>query len=375
MTVILAGGGTGGHVFPLVAVADALHDIVPSEGIVFVGSGRGIETRVVPERGYELELLDAHPLRGAGLLGAFKGVRQVFKVIPSALELLDRRAPSVVFSVGGYAAGAISAAARLRGVPLALLEPNAVVGLANALTAPMVQRAYTAFPEAEAAFAPARVRRLGVPLRAGFEPCPFEPRGRIREVLVLGGSQGAKSLNEAVPEALAAFKDRIHVVHQCGPKHEEPTHQRYDSLGLSRVAQVVSFIDDVPSALAAADLVVSRSGASAVSEIAAIGRPSVLLPYPFAAGDHQRRNAEALERWGAAVCIAPQDDPVQALLAALGPLIEDESRLRAMASRAAAFGKPTAAREIARDLCDLAGIRAPSRDSLSSSPARAVPFG
>ncbi len=355
MTVLLAGGGTGGHVFPLVAVADALAQLVPRERIVFVGTRRGIETRVVPDRGYSLELIDVLPLRGGGMMDMVKGVWRAAQCVPRAADLLRRYRPWAVFSVGGYAAGPLAVAARMRGIPLALLEPNAVVGLANALTAPLVDRAYTAFEEAEAVFPPSRVRRLGVPLREGFVRSPYAVSDAEQVVLVLGGSQGAKSLNEGVPGALAAVGRTLRVVHQCGPTHQAATRERYEALGLGPAAQVVPFIDDMPAALAAADLVVSRAGASAVSEICAVGRPSLLIPYPFAAGDHQRRNAEALQKAGAAVCVPALEASTTVLSSHFDRLLGDPTRLGSMAEAAANLGRSRAADAIARDLLQLGG--------------------
>src|SRR6478609_4698707 len=220
-TLLFAGGGTGGHVYPMIAVADAVREIAPEVRLVFVGTERGMETRIVPERGYELELMRVLPIRGGGVLGAARGIARAAASVPEARALLKRLAPSAVFSIGGYAAGPISLAARTLGIPLALMEPNSVIGLANQLIAPFVQRAYTAFRVTEGNFSPNVVLATGVPLRPGFAPRPYTRRGRAVRVLVLGGSQGAKALNETVPEALAAVKSKISVVHQCGRAHAE----------------------------------------------------------------------------------------------------------------------------------------------------------
>lgn len=355
--MVFAGGGTGGHVFPLIAVADAVRALAPEIALVFVGTERGLETKVVPERGYALELLRVLPMRGNGALGAIRGAAHALSSIPKARALLARHSPSVVFSIGGYAAGPVSVAARSLGIPLALMEPNSAIGLANRLVAPLVERAYTAFPESERHFSPSRVLRTGVPLRAGFRPAVYEPGAELR-VLVLGGSQGAASLNEAVPRALAAIKARVSVVHQAGAGKDEAVRALYTELGSASVARVVPFIDDMPRALAAADLVIGRAGAGAVAEICAVGRPSLLIPYPFA-GDHQRHNAEWVEREGAAVMVLAHDATVPRLTAALDRLVADGALLRGMAGDATRLGRPDAAVVIARDLLRLAG--APGR--------------
>lgn len=357
-TILFAGGGTGGHVYPLLAVADALAQIAPEVRPVFVGTARGLEARVVPERGYELVQVEVAPIRGGGVSGAVRGVGKAAASLPAALRLLRARRPRAIFSVGGYAAGPVSLAARAQGTPLALLEPNAVIGLTNQLVAPFVSRAYTAFAEAERHFRASVVRRTGVPIRGGFAPRPFERTTKQLAVLVLGGSQGARALNEAVPRALASARTPVRVVHQCGRIHEAETRARYAELGAGDRATVVAFIDDMPAAIGAAHLVVSRAGASAVSEICAVGRPSLLVPYPFAAADHQRHNAEALARAGAALTLASDDAAPERLAAEIDRLASEPGRLPAMADAARALGRPQAAEAVARDLLALAGLGA-----------------
>jgi UDP-N-acetylglucosamine--N-acetylmuramyl-(pentapeptide) pyrophosphoryl-undecaprenol N-acetylglucosamine transferase len=361
-TLIFAGGGTGGHVYPLIAVAEAVRELAPQLRLVFVGTSRGLEARVVPERGFELELLEVLPLRGAGAAGALRGAVRALRTLPEARALLRRLEPQAVFSVGGYAAGPVSLAAWLSRVPLGLLEPNSVIGLANRLVAPLVARAYTAFPESEKHFKKSRVRRTGVPIRAGFEPQPYEAHGQLR-VLVLGGSQGAKALNEAVPRALAKTEQRLSVTHQCGRGQDAAVRELYASLGSSSRANVVAFIDDMPSAIAGADLIIGRSGASAVSEICAVGRPGIYVPYPYAAGDHQRHNALSLEAAEAGVCVASDQATPERLAAELDRLTSDRSRLASMARNAQNLGRPQAAHEIARDLLELAGLTSAQKRS------------
>lgn len=359
-TVLMAGGGTGGHVFPLVAVAHALRRLNPEIRPVFIGTSRGMETRFVPEQGFELELLDVLPMRGAGISGLLRGAARAAALLPESWALLERLEPVAVFSVGGYAAGPVSLAARMKGIPVALLEPNSVAGLANLLIAPFVQRAYVAFDSVEGHFPPAVVRRLGVPLRSGFEPATYEV-AKLPRILVLGGSQGAKALNENLPQALARLRNPVQVIHQCGKAHQEAVESLYRELKIDFVT-VTPFIDDMPSALAHADLVVGRAGAGAVSEIAAVGRPSLLVPYPFASGDHQRINAEYLEKAGAAVTVLNQEATPERLASELDALVSSRAELRKMAFSARNFGRPQAALDVASDFLDLAGLkrRAPS---------------
>lgn len=294
-TLLFAGGGTGGHVFPMLAVADAVRGLMPSARLVFVGTDKGMETKLVPERGYELELVKVLPIRGGGLAGALRGIGRAAGSIPDARAIVSRIAPDAVFSIGGYAAGPVALAARTLGVPLALAEPNAEAGLANRLIAPFVQRAYIAFPESQRYFGKGITVQTGVPIRGGFEPAPYQPTPGGLKVLVIGGSQGAKSLNEAVPRALALLGQGVSVVHQCGRAHEDAARALYGELGFGSRASVQPFIDDMAAALAAADIVIGRAGASAVAEICAVGRPSLLVPYPFA-GDHQKVNADSIAK-------------------------------------------------------------------------------
>jgi UDP-N-acetylglucosamine--N-acetylmuramyl-(pentapeptide) pyrophosphoryl-undecaprenol N-acetylglucosamine transferase len=352
--ILFAGGGTGGHVFPMIAVADAVRALAPDVEAVFVGTRRGLENEVVPSRGYELQVLDVVPMRGAGLRGFVRGAWRAARAIPQARQIVRRYGPRVVLSIGGYAAGSAALAARSLGIPVAPMEPNSEIGLANRLVAPFVHRAYTAFPESEAHFARGAVLRTGVPIRAGFDAQRYELADPAR-ILVLGGSQGAASLNQAVPRAVARLGASVRVVHQAGRERVAPVRALYDEIGAGDRAVVLPFIDDMPAALASADLVVGRAGAGAVAEICAVGRPSILVPYPFA-GDHQRFNARSLEKAGAAISVLASEATPEMLHDEMAALLGDPERLRAMAGVAASLGRPQAARVIARDLLDLAGI-------------------
>lgn len=350
-SVVFAGGGTGGHVFPMIAVADAVRRIDPEARLAFVGTARGFESRWVPASGYELKLLGAAPLRGGGLGTALRGSGRALTAVWRARALVTELAPDVVLAAGGYAAGPFALAARLRGVPAALLEPNTVPGLANRLIAPWAARAYTAFEESERHFAARAVKRTGVPVRSGFVPTAYARRPSVLRVLVLGGSQGALTLNEIVPQALTLARTPIEVVHQAGSDRAHEVMERYHRLGES--ARVVEFIEDMPAALAAADLVIGRAGASAIAEICAVGRPAILIPYPHASGDHQRRNAEAVARQGAALVFGPRDLSSENLAEQLDTLASLPGRLEGMAEEARRAGRPGAAALVAEDLLEL----------------------
>jgi len=373
VTVLIAGGGTGGHVFPMLAVGDAVLALDPSARVVYVGTPRGIEGRAIgehvgetgatgPNRRGELFLLDIAPLRGSGVTGFVKGVARAASSIPEARALVQRLQPDVALSVGGYAGGPIALAARLHGVPVALLEPNSVLGLSNRLLTPFAERAYVSFAEAERYLRPSTVRRLGVPLRRAFTPSAYAASAGPTSLLILGGSQGARGINAAVPRAVAAAIQAgadVVVTHQTGRDRDADVAAAYAALGLAARVRVVPFIDDVAAELARADLVIERSGASSLAELCAVGRASILIPFPFAADDHQLRNARSLERAGAAVALAEADATPERLAAEIGALASDPARRGRMARAAAALGKPEAAHAVALDLLDLARAHGP----------------
>jgi UDP-N-acetylglucosamine--N-acetylmuramyl-(pentapeptide) pyrophosphoryl-undecaprenol N-acetylglucosamine transferase len=366
---ILAGGGTGGHVFPAIAVAEALQALADVE-IVFCGTVRGVEARVVPERGWPLELFDIEPIKGKTAARAVRAAVVAGQATLRALSLIGRLRPRTVLSVGGYASGPVALAAALRGIPLAVLEPNRVVGLSNRLVAPFAKRAYLAWDEAGACFRPRARRAYGVPLRHGFTPHPYAPRGTAR-ILVMGGSQGAAVFNERIPDAIArlgASVPGLEIVHQTGPDRDALVRASYARGSVAHV-RVVAFLRDVAAEIAAADIVVARAGAGAIAEITAIGRASVLVPLPHSADDHQGRNAESLDQVGAAVCVRQEVADAPRLATEIARLLGDDSARIRMADAARARGKPNAAHDVAADLLRLAGVDARPQ-SANGGPTR-----
>ncbi|MBV9948927.1 MAG: undecaprenyldiphospho-muramoylpentapeptide beta-N-acetylglucosaminyltransferase [Myxococcales bacterium] len=354
-TILIAGGGTGGHVFPAVAVAEAMQALADVD-VVFCGTSRGVEARVIPERGWPLELLDVAPLKGGGAWRGIRAAAVAALATARAMSLVRRRGPRAVMGVGGYASGPTALAAAAQGVPLALLEPNRVLGLANRLLAPVTRRAYVASDEVASHFRPRTRRAYGVPLRAGFTPRPYVPRGSAR-VLVMGGSQGAAPLNDRLPAAFARVRGRVpglEVTHQAGRDRDRRVRESYEREGLGG-AVVVPFVDDVARAIADADLVVARAGAGTIAEVTAVGRASLLVPYPRAADDHQRHNAEAVARVGAAAWLSEDAAEPATLAGRIADLLLDDAARVAMADAARALGRPNAARDVAGDLLALAG--------------------
>lgn len=355
-SILIAGGGTGGHVFPGLAIAAALEKLASVE-IVFAGSPRGLEATVVPKHGYALELLDVEPMKGGGPARAIRGALVAAKAMRHARTVVRRVRPLAALSVGGYAAGPAALACVSQGVPLAILEPNSTLGFANRMLAPFAKRAYVAWSETARVFRGDKARLYGVPLRPGFEPRPYALSSGPKRVLVLGGSQGAQALNERIPLAMAQVTARhdVVIVHQTGRDREGPVREAYEKGGV-RGATVVPFLDEVAEQMAAADVVVARAGAVTVAEIASIGRASILVPFPHAADDHQAKNAMALAELGGAVCVRQEAADVERLAGELGTLLGDDTRRLRMANAAREHGRPHAAADIARDLLALAGI-------------------
>jgi UDP-N-acetylglucosamine--N-acetylmuramyl-(pentapeptide) pyrophosphoryl-undecaprenol N-acetylglucosamine transferase len=368
-TILVAGGGTGGHVFPGLAVAQALRELADVD-VVFAGSERGLEKRIIPQHGYRLELLEVEPMKGGGPARAIRGALVAAKAMRHATGIVGRLRPSAVLSVGGYAAGPAALACVRARVPLAILEPNSILGLANRLLAPFAQRAYVAWAETARTFRGDKARVYGVPLRTGFEPRAYDAKHNgVRRVLVLGGSQGATALNERVPAAIARASEKLgnlHVLHQSGRDREADVAAAYQRAGI-KTATVVPFLDDVAEQMAAADVIIARAGAVTVAEIAALGRASILVPFPHAADDHQAKNALALSDLGGAICIRQEAADEVRLATELTLLFEDDERRTRMAAAAREHGHPHAAQDIARDLLALAGIKASKASSASSA--------
>jgi UDP-N-acetylglucosamine--N-acetylmuramyl-(pentapeptide) pyrophosphoryl-undecaprenol N-acetylglucosamine transferase len=354
--IVICAGGSGGHVFPGLAVADALRALADVR-VVFLGSDRGMESGIVPARGYELELLHAEPIKGGGPARAVKGALTASAAAVKAFALVGKWKPRAVLSIGGYAAGPFAAVAAARGVPVGILEPNAVMGLANKLLAPVAKRAYLAWESSASLSRPSARRIVGVPLRSGFLPSAYRPSASAR-ILVLGGSQGASALNDRLPDAaprIAADVPGLEIVHQAGKDRDADVKTAYEREGF-RHATVTPFLDDVAGEIARADVVIARSGAGAVAEISAIGRASILIPFPHAADDHQAKNASALEALGAAITLRQEAADAVRIAREVVLLLKDAARRQKMADAARAAGRPGAARAVAEDLLHLAGI-------------------
>jgi UDP-N-acetylglucosamine--N-acetylmuramyl-(pentapeptide) pyrophosphoryl-undecaprenol N-acetylglucosamine transferase len=346
LVVVLAGGGTGGHVYPALAIADAIRKCEPQAQLRFVGTERGLEARVVRQAGYPLDFVPARAVLGRGPLGALAALLSIARGVRTARRLLARAGAQLVIGVGGYASvPAVLAAATLR-LPIGLLEPNARPGRANRLLSRFARAVFVQFDAAQAFFPAGRALVVGFPVRQ-IPRRSRDARDGTLHLLVVGGSQGARSINEAVLAALPelAGGQHAHIVHQTGPAHYEEVRAAYQRAGVA--AEAAPFFEDLPERIARADLVVARAGAATVAELCMAGVPSILVPYPHAADDHQLANARELERAGAARVLL--DGQVrEGLAAAVRELAGDPARLRAMAGAAAARATPDAAERIWR---------------------------
>jgi UDP-N-acetylglucosamine--N-acetylmuramyl-(pentapeptide) pyrophosphoryl-undecaprenol N-acetylglucosamine transferase len=358
MRAILAGGGTGGHVIPALAIANELKKSYVAE-VLFIGTARGIENRLVPAAGYPLRLVRVGALKNVSLLTRAKTAFDLPRAVWDASRMLNEFAPDVVIGVGGYASGPAMLAAVMKHIPTLAFEPNVVPGFANRVVARFVSGAAVHFAETAKYFRRAEV--TGVPVRQAFFEIQAK-RGGVPTLLVFGGSQGAHAINEAMTRCLPELRRQapgIHIIHQTGERDYNDALAAYKSLGES--AEVFKFIEDMPVAFARADLVVCRSGASTVAEITAAGKPAIFVPFPRAADDHQRVNAEALARVGAAVVVEESKLEGVWLAETIAALLGDPRRLELMSEAARGLAHPDAARDIAGMAARLAGIEE-SRD-------------
>lgn len=358
MRVLIAGGGTGGHVIPALAIARELKSRYDAE-VLFVGTARGIENRLVPQAGFGLMRIKVGALKNVGLLTRVRTLMGLPLAILEARKIVAAFAPDVVVGVGGYASGPAMAAAILARIPSLAFEPNLVPGFANKMVGRRVSAAAVHFEETKKFFRNAQV--VGVPVRPEFFATPTAGRPALAQsrpptLLVFGGSQGAQAINQAMTGALPEVLRRVpglRLIHQTGERDYNDVQAAYASAGAA--AEVSAFIDKMPQAFAEADLLVCRSGASTVAEVTAAGKPAIFVPFPRAADDHQRRNAEAIVAGGAAVLIPQAELTPERLAQTVTELLADPRRLKEMSERAKALSHVDAAGRMARMVAELAG--------------------
>lgn len=353
MRLVIAGGGTGGHLFPGIAIAEELRAQAPGAEVLFVGTARGIEARVCPQLGWPLELIEVSGLKTVGALGALQGLARVPRALLQSRRILKAFRPDAVVGVGGYASGPVVLAARLAGIPTGILEQNSIPGLTNKILGKFARAVFLAFDETRRFFAPKRVLMTGTPIRAQLKAklVAAGTAERVRtaatplHLFCFGGSLGARAVNALMVDAAAALRAngvRLTITHQTGKDDRDATAARYRAAGVDGV-EVRDFIDDMASEYARADLVIARAGAATVAELAAVGRAAILIPYPTAADNHQEINARALAEAGAAVVLRQRDLDGARLAAAIRALVDDEVRLKRMQSAMKSLGRPDAA--------------------------------
>ncbi len=346
LSVIIAGGGTGGHVFPGIAIAQEFKRRNPETRILFVGTARGLETRIVPREGFELKLIAVSALKRVSLVNRIHALLLLPKSFWTVRALIRQIKPDVVIGVGGYASGPVVLMAALMGVPTLVAEQNAHPGFTNRVLARFVRAAAVTFEEARKYFGE-KAQITGNPVRAEFfEVLPKTPEGVIH-IFITGGSQGARAINLAMIGALPSLaeeKDRLSITHQTGEHDYDKVRATYLENGWN--VEVKPFIEKMVDELAKADLVITRAGATTVAELAAAGRPALMIPFPFAADDHQRKNAEAVERAGAGRMILQAELTPERLAQELLWLVHDPQQLARMAEASKKLGHSEAAARV-----------------------------
>jgi UDP-N-acetylglucosamine--N-acetylmuramyl-(pentapeptide) pyrophosphoryl-undecaprenol N-acetylglucosamine transferase len=352
--MIVSGGGTGGHLFPGIAVAEAVLDRYPGSQVLFVGTGRQTDERVLANRKFQTTTISCQGLKGKSVLQRLAALLQLPLSTLAAIRLMKRFRPQLVLGVGGYVTGPVLVAAKMMGVASCIHEQNSVPGMANRKLGKFVDRIFLSIPGSERYFAPGKWVLTGNPLRRELMAAAAKKRERKEglTLLVLGGSQGAHRVNTLVAGAMARVKNssqQLHVIHQTGRDDEQLVAGRYNELGIQ--AEVAAFFTNMAELYSRADLVVSRAGATTLAETTAFGLPMILIPYPFAADDHQRKNGEYLVRGGAAMMFTQEELTEQKLAGEISALLADEQRRTQMGQAARRLARPEATEAIV-DQCE-----------------------
>lgn len=345
---MIAGGGTGGHIYPAIAVAQEYTARHPRRQVIFVGTPRGLETKIVPRAGFPLELVSVGGLKGVSAIETLRNIGRLPAGLAGAWRLLSRHQPSVVLGVGGYASGPVLMAAALRGFPTLIHEQNAFPGLTNRLLARWVREIAVAFPEALQRFG-REGTVTGNPVRREFFTVSRPPRsGERTRLLLFGGSQGSRLLNQTMTQALlflARLRDRLEIVHQTGPSDLDWVSEAYRASAFPN-ARVAAFLDAMAEEMAAADVVVSRAGAMTIGELTAVGRAAILVPFAAATNHHQEVNARVLESAGGAVVITESQLTPERLASAISGIAGHPERIAEMGAAARRLASPDATKKI-----------------------------
>jgi UDP-N-acetylglucosamine--N-acetylmuramyl-(pentapeptide) pyrophosphoryl-undecaprenol N-acetylglucosamine transferase len=356
MKVVIAGGGTGGHLFPAIAVGDEILRQRPDADVLFVGTSAGMEAKWFSSRSYKYELFDVHGVRGHGLEERWRAIREFAVALRLARSLLLRFEPNAIVVAGGYASAPVGFAAVVSRIPLLLMEQNTTAGLSNRLLWRFAKKICVAFQESATNFGPGKVVVTGNPVRFKIEPKSTYAGADPLQILVLGGSSGAHRLNLGVVNAFRKWKNtviKLKVTHQTGEADRAEVRAAYGEYGMD--VEVVPFIENMAEALGRADLIVARSGGNTVSEVALAGKPAIFVPYPFHRDQQQLHNARVLESIHAALLVRDDEKLGDNLLSAIEKLALDPPRRAAMGLAASGVAKPDAAACIARVCVEMIG--------------------
>ena len=353
MRIVIAGGGTGGHLFPGIAIAEEFIKRDRRAEIIFIGTQKGIESKLLGQVGHELRTIDIEGVKGRGMKALVKGFYQIPQSMWQSRRILKQFRPQIVIGVGGYASGPAVQAAYFMGIPTAIAEQNAMPGITNRILGKFVDKVFVTYAQTEAWFSHSKVMLSGNPVRAAF----FNVRSLAKaekdfqQLLIFGGSQGAMAINKGVVEMLPdlqQMKTPLHVLHQTGTREVEMVRKAYDHYGIR--AEVTPFIVDMAGAYAQADLIICRAGATSLAEITAAGKAAILIPFPWATNDHQTKNAQAMADAGAAIMINEQELKGKTLFNTVEHLLGDDKKLHLMEDNSAKLGNVNAAATIV-DAC------------------------
>jgi len=350
MKLLLAGGGTGGHLFPAIALAEQLLAEEPQGEVLFVGTERGLEARLLPQLGWALETIDMSGWAGLGAAAKIQVLGKLVKSLGQSKKILQRFAPDVVVGVGGYASVPVLLAAKWLRIPYLVHEQNAWPGLANRLLGRWAKRVCLSFDEADRAFHSSPTVLTGNPVRAAMEACPALADDKTC-LLVFGGSQGARAINKTVVAALPhlqEWRDHLEIVHQTGERDYEATLEGYRENDWPQ-CEVTPFITDMAQAYASATLIVCRAGATTLAELTTCGRPAILVPFPHAAAGHQSGNAQAMAAKGAALMMEETDLTPERLAKLISGLLHDRENLKSMAAAAKRLARRGAAARLLKE--------------------------
>ncbi|HEX8960416.1 MAG TPA: undecaprenyldiphospho-muramoylpentapeptide beta-N-acetylglucosaminyltransferase [Geobacteraceae bacterium] len=362
MRLVIAGGGTGGHLFPGIAVAEEFLSRDSRNEVLFVGTERGIEARVLPRLGFRVEFIAAAGLRGKGSLTQVKGMAMLLYGYSQSRRILKEFRPDMVLGVGGYASGPVVLAARGMQIRRFIHEQNAIPGMTNKILARIAEEVFISLQESQRFFPKGRTILTGNPVRkeilAAAESAAAPAEGGMFRILIFGGSAGAHSVNQAVMASLpflASVRERLVITHQTGEKDLMEVREAYRREGVA--AEVVPFIDDMAGAYRSADLVICRAGATTIAEVTAIGKACIFIPYPHAVDDHQRRNAEALLKKGAGFMLLEQELSGERLAGQITELLEAPERIESAGENARELARLDAARRIVDEMLKETGTR------------------